>query len=224
MGRTSISGGADANFNWGDMTALDGVTQGLWSLWVNVIAWDSASQTVWSKDDSPTNNAGWNYQRQSSNDIMTFTRRGSGGSDTTAIAGPFAGQGWVQIGGYVDLNELFPVRTYRNGAEVNQDTTVRNVFGNNANNVNCNVSSNIALAEMAMWRNLSVTDAANIMAMVAAGFHPLQMPITPFAFAPLYGRGSVEIDYRGTLASATMGANSTFSNHPKVKRRPGLQL
>ncbi len=211
----AAAGFAIGNLIWGDVTFLDSASTALYSLWLKVAAWDAAFQGIWYKDDFPTQNAGWGFQRNSSSDGIVFFTRGSGGNATTTISSAaYAGAGWTHIAIYVPSSGN--VLAYRDGIYTNvAEGGKLNPFGNNANNMQLQIgSSNISMAEAAVFTGLSQATAESMIPSLALGFSPMLMPVSPTFYAPLLG-SNPEIDRIQGLSAPLLGGSAIVAG-PKL--------
>lgn len=85
MARTS-SNSSGAPYHFGTANCLSGATSALWVFWMKISAWAGASQHIWSKDDFPTDAAGWAIERFASGNSLSMAFRGSGFDDRLAFS------------------------------------------------------------------------------------------------------------------------------------------
>jgi hypothetical protein len=220
MAAQSPAGGAIYNF--GDTAVLDGKESVLIAFWLRVNFWSSAYETFFSKDDYPAQSAGFGFQRNNAFDEMFVYSRGSGNTTNVLIHGPIQGQGWIHVGAYINTNPSFPrIQTYKNGARDDSTTSnVRNPFGNNAIDLQFVLTSaNMAAQDLAIFTDLSLTDADLIMEALSLGFPPLAQHRRPLVWCELAGwwdypnspgdGSDAETDRMGTMLTAGNLANVT---------------
>lgn len=215
------SDGTIAVVEWTDPTFMDGISNAVWSLWLNIAAWNTADQVLWDKDDWPTANAGWILGRNGSSDSLAWNQRGSGGTTGVAFAlSGIAGTGWRHVGIWSDdVADIFTV--YLDGVDDGGGPigSYRNPFGNNANNFRlATYDANCKFAEAAVWVN--ITDEAEADALIlqaSKGFSPLLLHRKPNFYARCPGEGTYERDLMGTLGNSATFSNIVNANaHPRV--------
>lgn len=230
MGRSS-SGASSAGFNYGDVTFLDSQTTAFWSLWVNVYAWNSSFQTVFQKAEPVgSTNGGWIIQRNGTTDTMQIGFRGGAGGGTAIVGtGGYQGLGWMHCAAFTDVTVgvTNPTRLYRKGVQENLGD-VRDAFKNTAVNMSVAIdNSGIAVAELAIWRGITLTQAQALVVALAAGRNPLAMAQLPVFYDPLTEGASTGAttlsDIAGVITpviTATTPATSVLSGPAPVDPPP----
>lgn len=204
------------NLSWGNANPVGGRTSVVFSLWLNVASWGASYQGIWLKDDYPTQNAGWCIQRNSTLDQIQVAMRGSGTNNTIQAGTGWAGTGWNHLGVVITTVGVFV--SYKNGAQQGSSAGISNPFGNTGNPQQLQAGdNNIALADAVIFNCDPLTSGqmGTLVSNLAAGQHPLTVPLPRLFYAPLYGGGPCEPDLSGFCGYSDCHGNINRVNGPK---------